>query len=840
MSTQNLFGSFRRLKDFSLDPSNLFKTKAELELYINTDKTAYAGQIVAVYNEEENNGIYLICGEKGNFSLLKTADVSDISSLNNSKDELLKNVSELRTSISDVDSKIDIAETNLNEKIDGNTTLINTTSETLSGRIDDVSNIISDINEKLTKDISDVATNAAENLNSAVIGINETISETNEKIFKNTDSIETFERKLAILESAYKTADISVEEKVNTNKTNIETNTSNIETILRNIKNIESAQGNVDAIVASHTEEIAKINEDVKDIYTELENITSFEYEVIDTLERLDNLSDEDKQRKGYIYFVLEDENEYMFIQYTDGIRRQCLGHRTVDITKYYTKDEVLNILLSYVTNTKLEEILSEYEKITESDEKLNIYKTEVANNFTNLTSKIDDEVDALESAMNLLISKTDAMKYTNNAIEDLTNGDVKTNKDNITLLQSRMGDIESENSIEKIIEKNTSDILSNYKLIQENKNNIAANVEDIDKLQAKVNVNIEQHLSLIDSNISDLSDNINNIDSNINTKIKILEDGQVTTNKNNIASLNARMNATDKNISDFLTIKEGYERQIVINKENIREALKAIGDTKQLDTNVIINGEVKKDTLIAKIKRLEDSDGTLETRIIALETGIDPEDSTGTSTNIFSQLKDMRDQVGINKENISTAQKDIDSLDLAINNLKQTINNLADSSLITDINNNIDVIEQDITNLEERVSESEGKINVLETSNVRLKNQIQDLEGEKKSIVTRLSNIETTLNRIVTSIDIGTDGSLSPDQENKIPTVKAVVDLLSQYSFNPENPSLPEDNISDGTPGPNGSFLIDDFNIVEDEEGRGIRLLGIQIDTENKQLNIR
>lgn len=119
MANQILFGSFKRLRNFPLDPSELFLTKAELDSYISSNPIAYNGQKVVVCDDGENNGLYIIVKENNVLTLLRIPDVhiteklaSDLLELKNSYLTLEANLNE---SISDFADKIESAEGLINQ-----------------------------------------------------------------------------------------------------------------------------------------------------------------------------------------------------------------------------------------------------------------------------------------------------------------------------------------------------------------------------------------------------------------------------------------------------------------------------------------------------------------------------------------------------------------------------------------------------------------------------------------------------------------------------------------------------------------------------------------------------
>lgn len=60
---QPIYAGFRRLRPFPLDPTSQYEKFSDLLDYLNNDRTtAYLGQVVSVYNDEdlENNSIYIV------------------------------------------------------------------------------------------------------------------------------------------------------------------------------------------------------------------------------------------------------------------------------------------------------------------------------------------------------------------------------------------------------------------------------------------------------------------------------------------------------------------------------------------------------------------------------------------------------------------------------------------------------------------------------------------------------------------------------------------------------------------------------------------------------------
>ena len=112
---QALYGGFKRLRDFPLDPSSIFDTLEELEGYISkSHTTAYAGQVAVVLGET-GRGIYYIIDKSTDASekqlgIIKSMDIADEEELFNKFDTLRSDMSafaeSMNTSFDDLTENI--------------------------------------------------------------------------------------------------------------------------------------------------------------------------------------------------------------------------------------------------------------------------------------------------------------------------------------------------------------------------------------------------------------------------------------------------------------------------------------------------------------------------------------------------------------------------------------------------------------------------------------------------------------------------------------------------------------------------------------------------------------
>lgn len=111
MADINIFSGFKRLRDFPIDPSCRYKTYAELETYVKTSRVAYAGQIVAVYDDRIRNGVYIIYNNNGKL------DIYGVSSRLNEIEELLKLVEDRIDNVESDSTKTTELVNELSEKV---------------------------------------------------------------------------------------------------------------------------------------------------------------------------------------------------------------------------------------------------------------------------------------------------------------------------------------------------------------------------------------------------------------------------------------------------------------------------------------------------------------------------------------------------------------------------------------------------------------------------------------------------------------------------------------------------------------------------------------------------
>lgn len=96
---QALYGSFKRLGNFPIDPSSFFEKKSDLEKYVKNSKIVYPGQLLVVYADKENNGIWIVPDFK------ETVDTEKLIKIVNST-ELVNKVEEITGKVESISADI--------------------------------------------------------------------------------------------------------------------------------------------------------------------------------------------------------------------------------------------------------------------------------------------------------------------------------------------------------------------------------------------------------------------------------------------------------------------------------------------------------------------------------------------------------------------------------------------------------------------------------------------------------------------------------------------------------------------------------------------------------------
>lgn len=130
---QALYGSFKRLGNFPIDPSSFFEKKSDLEKYVKNSKIVYPGQLLVVYADIENNGIWIVPDFKEAVDTEKLIKIVNSTELVNKVEEITGKVEFISADIlkykeqttaandkfkAEIEADIDTLEKNTNNKLD--------------------------------------------------------------------------------------------------------------------------------------------------------------------------------------------------------------------------------------------------------------------------------------------------------------------------------------------------------------------------------------------------------------------------------------------------------------------------------------------------------------------------------------------------------------------------------------------------------------------------------------------------------------------------------------------------------------------------------------------------
>ena len=99
---QAIYGSFKRLGNFPIDPSSYFEKWSDLDYYLKNDRTVYPGQLLVVYADDvdvDKNGLYITF--ENDDKSFRASRVSQSDELNSKIENLSHLLKTLETSVSE-------------------------------------------------------------------------------------------------------------------------------------------------------------------------------------------------------------------------------------------------------------------------------------------------------------------------------------------------------------------------------------------------------------------------------------------------------------------------------------------------------------------------------------------------------------------------------------------------------------------------------------------------------------------------------------------------------------------------------------------------------------------
>lgn len=460
---QFLFSSLQRLSNFPLDSTSIFKTRDDLHEYIETNKTIYEGQIVAVL-DEENVFVLLIDKKRSTLNkpvffekrvgyseeeirsfanevaenldkVLEASLLAKIAELKANLDsEVLRidsNINEFKTTVEETYATKDDVETKYNEVSDA--------LKTQSNKITNLENITKDIKETTIKTITGNITELRTNFEDfkklvpntyATIDVTEALKkdiQANNKFI--TDVAQNHTKTLKELDDKL----IGKINEINTNLNTLETNLENTNIQFESYKeNTDRAISENKKAIEDHKVEFEVHTENINNTLTEItnelnENINTIsdklasDYytkievnkEIEDAISKVDNLIFEVINNKnqivksGIIYLYKPDSSKDFYEQwiYDNKLGPTKIGTTAVDFSQFASKEDLSN------TANTLRNETQEIRKAIDAD--IKAYKNEinskqelVNSNIVDIQNNLNAEIERSKEVDRLLESK--------------------------------------------------------------------------------------------------------------------------------------------------------------------------------------------------------------------------------------------------------------------------------------------------------------------------------------------------------------------------------------------------------------------------------------------------
>lgn len=371
MASQVLYGGFRRLGNFALDPTSVFKTYEEMQYYLTHNPTAYDGQQIVVTSDKDDirNGLYTIHMSKDNagnieFSSRQSVDIKTFEA------ELKTQIKELEeTTLTPISEKINT----INKYLGISTP--ESGEETVSDKLISLDTRIDKIEDILLLSDPDESKHILDDIN------------------KNIEEIRTVIGDGGVLSEKYAT-----KEELNTLRALVElldngnANDNSLGTLLLNLKDIDTKINNVKATVETYSIAITALSSraDVHD--TEISNIKNKITEVNESI--LINKSN-----------ITKNLNEIQNLTNNLNIKITDVNN------KIGTDIEAAKTVLRSEVNASLGSINTEISKLSSSIEtnKTNIQKNE--ERISTAEEKIEKLSDVGRVAKNCIFSFSDSSK---------------------------------------------------------------------------------------------------------------------------------------------------------------------------------------------------------------------------------------------------------------------------------------------------------------------------------------------------------------------------------------------------------------------------------------------
>ena len=429
----------------------------------------------------------------------------------------------------------------------------------------------------------------------------------------------------------------------------------------------------------------------------------------------------------------------------------------TVDGQLTYVKDTSENYLDVGTTRNKISDIvfLENDEALESVTEPLSskLYYVKTSNQLLHYNGTDFDTINDFDvKAADVLFTSSEQISATNvqealeqintkavnntTSITELT-GDVQTNADNLSTLQSTVQGILQKNTHQdqsiSTIETSISDLEESVEQLQ----NSVPTDESFNQLAERV-TNVENKNTQQDTAISAIQTKNTEQDNTISTI-----SGKVTVNEGKIKTLETSVQGIETDISDIKKEQTTQNKAISNIEEDVSTNTTDITNLKKADTTLqnnidTVSGRVTVNE--GNISTLQNTVGTHTTDINSLKSRV-----TANEGNISTNTQDISDI----KEDISTIEGNISSISTTVGQHTSTI-----STLQSNVNTNT----QDIETLESSVGTNTQDIETLETNLGTVEGKVNTNTSDISSLKTRVSTNETDIDNLQSSVSTNTE----------------------------------------------------------------------------------
>ena len=432
-----------------------------------------------------------------------------------------------------------------------------------------------------------------------------------------------------------------------------------------------------------------------------------------------------------------------------------------------------------------IEKSLSEYQIANEA--KTNADKEELNKNIVTLKSNLEKNKIDIKNSISALNIELD--KSINNIENKIGNNDEETkaviseirtyqnalNKDKISVSEYQTA-VNNINSNISLLEKNTNIKLDSVK------NNLQSTNDSISQYKTTITSELNTLNSTINSNKNDLSNKMAVLNENLGSTIDTL-DSKV--DKNNETTENALQTLKDaqNNLSATKVSVNDYETAVV----NINSSINILSQNTDENFNVVK----------ADISNVNDSlsgyKTSVNTKIDVLSTALESNNENdkqlansvnSLNTSLSSSIASLSDKVSEQNNKTTSAINNIKTAQEVLKSDKVSVSDY--TKALSDINTNIDVLQENTDTSFDTVKENISKVNsglndYKSTANMKMSDLLESIKengDNDKQLADSVNSLNMNLSSSITTLDAKVDNNNIAAKES-INTIKAAQEIL-------------------------------------------------------------